>query len=284
MKARFLVLIVFGILFLTHCERDKNPVLPDPDNFVYPTKIGNEWHYDRFFYFKMLDNDPQGGTVLSDTTNGKSILKIIDEVVLHDSITTFQFNETLTEDGQSYSGGIFYANRTDGLFRLAYKGVGYCFPKQGAANKIIFKGYVFNSVSEMTNFFTEPVSLFKTGEDSLIYENTPAQTLAYPMEVGRQWTEIVIDSMIRIDKKILGREKVKAPAGTFNCFKIRYYYDFDLDGKWDNDIFVYEYVSSQGLVKRSGVYLDLYRTDETGTVIGSGDAGEQIILTKLNLE
>ena len=120
--------------------------------------------------------------------------------------------------------------------------------------------------------------------DSLIIENPPVLTLVYPPELGFQWLVKDAGNPWRIDKKIIAKETVQVPAGEFVCYKIQHLHDLDGDGKWDEDLFLFDFVSSEGLVKRTAEFKNSKATNEIGEIIGSFDSIEEITLTNLKLK
>jgi hypothetical protein len=209
----------------------------------------------------------------------------VKETTLLDSTLTFQFNETAVEEGTTYLSETFYSNRADGFYMHGYKSAGtMCLPKSNVANKILFKGYAFNNIREITDFLVQSIPLHKVSIDSLIIEQPPIKILDYPLKVGARWSYRLEHDPWRIDREVLATETVQVPAGKFVCYKIRFHYDFDNDGEWDENVVLTDYISSQGLVKRVGEYKDLEQTDETGAIIDTFESGEEIKLISVKLK
>lgn len=283
MKSRIIAIIAIFYCISICCKRDKSPISPTPTSFVYPINIGNEWNYNRIFFFR-YHGDPINITNPSDTSSSTSVIKILRETTLQNSIKTYQFEEILTEQGNSYSNETYYSNHPDGLYMHGYRGPGYCIPKTTTSNKILFKGYAFNNISEMTDFFTQPISFMKSNIDSLIIEDPPILTLAYPPQIGKQWTYRSANKPWRMDKKIIAKETIIVPSGKFDSFKIQYLYDFEDDSKWDDDLCVYDHVSQEGLIKRTAEFRNSTMTNETGEIIGMFDSIEEITLANFKIK
>jgi hypothetical protein len=55
----------------------------------------------------------------------------------------------------------------------------------------------------------------------MIYELPPVQALKYPLTIGEQWTYRQPYQPWHIDKKVVAKETITVPAGSFICLKIQ---------------------------------------------------------------
>lgn len=281
MKYTLLAMLVLMTIF-TGCKKEDNPVGPDESaDFIYPLQVGNKWEYIRTFKsfnFRpdSLTNYQQNDTTITDTAK----LEIIKTAILRDSIETFFIQETLKENENTYIDDTYYANHEDGLYFYAYRGPGFVIPKVSLHRKILFKDRYFNSIREMTSFITRAIPQNYILADTIIYEIPPLQSLKYPFKIGAQWTYRPPKRPWQIDKKVLSYEKIKVVAGSYYCYKIQWLYDMDHNGKWDDDIIFYDWVSRRGLVKRSILFKDEIITIESGPEpLGKMDSLDESILT-----
>ncbi len=281
-----LFLLIFTTILITSCDKNENPIGPNgTDGFIYPLKVGNQWEYNRTFStFNFRPDTLKNNQFIDTTITSSVIMKIIKKETLNNSINTFVFQETLKENNKTFIDDSYYANRDSGLYFYAYRGPGFVIPKSSHSNKILFKGRYFNNIREITSYITKAIPQDYILIDSLIYEIPPLQSLKYPIKIGSQWTYTYPGKPWHIDKKILNYEKVKVPAGSFNCFKIQWLYDMNHDSVWDNDIIFYDYVCEKGLIKRSILFKDQIITGEQGSEpLGLFDSKVESILTKLTL-
>ena len=285
MKLRLnLFLLIFAIILIASC--DKDPIGPKGNiSFIYPLKVGNQWEYDRTFSTFNFRPDTSDNNQYTDTTITSSvIIQIIKKEPAPDSSNIFVFQGTLNENNLTIIYDSYYANLDSGLYFYTYSDPGFVIPKAALNHNMLFKGRYFNSIREITSYITNAVPKNYVLIGSSIYENPPLQSLKYPLKSGSQWTYRYPGNPWHIDKKILNYERVKVPAGSFNCFKIQWLFDINQDSVWDDDIIFYDYVSEKGLIKRSILFKDIIVTGEQQPdSIGLIDAKDESILTKLTL-
>ena len=281
MKTIFFVLVSCFILPFNNCGQVKNPLGFDFFEYTYPMKIGNQWEYDRGFYlFNIRPDSIKSLLPITDTLRSYSSITIPKQEILKDSLLTYQLIEDFTEDSRTITSESYYLHRMDGLYLCAYKGVGLTLPKSGKAYKIIFKGLSFNKIHEITDYLINLRNNAYYNADSLYYENPPLQTLKYPLKTGLQWTIRESGEPWLVEKKVISEERIKVPAGRYDCIKIQYLIDLDGDNKWDEDIILFDYIGKDGLIKRSGLFKDLIAIDEFGMTIGIYDVKDESNLTK----
>jgi hypothetical protein len=285
MKSLSILCMSLALLFISSCDFDKTPLNPDKSDYDYPMTIGNQWEYQRTFSYYNIRPDtltmPPG---LDTAITSTIVMKTARQEIIHDSITTFVFQETLTDGSQSLMDESYYANVEGDLYFYAYRNPGFVIPKATAKKRMMFKGMSFSDAREITSFLTRVASANNNLVDSLIYEIPPLLSLKYPLQQGSQWTYRYPGRPWRIDKRVLNKEAVRVPAGEFDCYRIKWLYDLDNDGSWDEDIIFYDYVCEKGLVKRSISYKDLYLTrEDSPEPLGVYDAKDESVLTNVIL-
>jgi len=282
MKTIYYALVLISFFSFLVCEKNKNPLSPEPDQFIYPIKIGNQWEYNRIFFFF---NRRPDFIMTQDTIFSLVVMEITREKILNNSIKTYLFLEAINEMGSVFTGESYYTNQKDGLYRYAYryKSTSLVIPKTNLKNKILFKGRYFNNVSDITYFLTKMINSYNLISDSIIYETPPLLAIKYPLAINSQWTYRVVEQRWYIDKKIITKEIVQVPAGKFDCYKIQWLYDFDNNSQWDDDIIFYDYICNKGLIKRSMIFKDCVATNETGDSLGLFDVKDESVLVKLKL-
>lgn len=284
---RFLIATIFLsilLLSLLSCSNKDNPAGYNDNNFIYPIKIGNKWEYFReYSRFNFRPDTLDVSQVLDDTVTSTVIISIARKETIFDSIQTYVFHEILTEEGdQTFEDESYYNNLAGGLYLYAYRGAGWVIPKSNVSRKILFKGRYFNSIREVTSFIEKALPNKFAISDTLIYEIPPIQSIKYPLETGSQWIIRQSGNPWRMDKKVLGKETVKVPAGDFNCWKIQWLYDIDKNGEWDNDIIFYDYICSEGLICRYIFFKDMEWRGEYNELIGLFDGKDESVLTSIN--
>lgn len=279
-KKLFIWILLLAALSIT-CDRDKNPVSPDQEKFVYPIKIGNQWEYKR----KSFSNNfrPNVENFSQDTTVSSVVIKITKEHILEDSTKTFVFYETLNENGHEMTDESYYANSKDGLYFYGYKNAGTLIPKMSQTNKIHFNGYYFKTVEQIADFVIKVCPNYFVNADTVIYENPPLLVLAYPIQMNKVWVYRKPGQPWHISKKIIGNQVVDVPAGKFSCLKIQWLYDMDNNSKWDENIIFFDYICDKGLVKRDMYFKDIVSTNEMGDELGTFDSTYESVLLKVQI-
>jgi len=287
MKDLFRNLTIFFLLTaIFRCSKDYNLIDPSSDYF-YSLKIGNKWEYTGEFYAFNFRPDTAGVTFPSDTILYNSVVEIVRTAILHGSIKTYVLLERLEENDRYFEGESYFNNREDGLYLYAYQGSVHAIPKPLALNekRIYFKGRYFSHIREIARFIEKVIPFGYETSDSLYYEDPPLQSLKYPVQIGSQWVYRKVGNSWRIDKKILGKERIGVSAGEFNCYKIQWLYDVDNNGEWDDDIEFFDYICSDGLIRRDILMKDLIWGElDPDKSSGKFDVKEEFQLTNFHLE
>ena len=268
-----IIFLALVLLIGQACD-DSNPVIPVDNNFVYPLKVGNKWKYTASTVFSNIRPDSLKGSLANYSLN---LQVSVTRDTLLNSVLTSEMKEESEDYPDCYA---YYANKENGLMEYAYQGGGLALPKTNNIKRFLYKGNYFNSITEFIKKLEEIIRLSKTMDDSLIYIDPPRIIYAYPLEIGNEW---IFNSMFRINKEVIAKEKVKTKAGVFQCYKIQIKYDLDTDGVWDDDFIYYEYVSSEGLLKSEITIKNVVLTNiENPEGIGYVDVKEERVLVNVN--
>ncbi len=286
MKRRGKMFVVLALLAALPACSDDDPAGPG-DDFAYPLNLGIKWEYTREFSSFNFRPDTAAVAIADTTVLSTVSIEIIRTEKLPGSITAHVLREQHREgDRVVQDSESFYANQDDGLYLYAYKGPGHVRPKQSAGRHIYFKGRYFRSAREIASFLEKAVAGALARSDSMIFEDPPLKALPNPIEVGAQWVYRSEGKPWRIDKKVVaGKEKVRVPAGEFECYKIQWLHDIDGDGEWDPEIQFFDYVSPQGLIKRDVLFKDLiWLGPDSPEPIGKFDSRDLSQLTRVIME
>ena len=278
MKPIFLITILVLVLF--SCKKSTEP--EEQSSFRYPVAIGNEWQYTRIVSFSNIQPDTiSHESFMPDTSYEETT--ITGRELLRDSIQTYSFETLYEDDYHSIISTHYYAYKNTGLYLIGYKNLSgvSCVPKNSIfkGKRIIFKGRFYRSVHELSQSIQSLSPLYKLTSDSVFFEDPPLLSLKYPFKIGEAWTYRENYNPWRIDKKILGKELIAISAGNFSCYKIVWLYDIDHDGSWDEDIMFTDYISSEGLIRRIIMYMNIIISDEQGNHLGTFDSQDFYSLT-----
>lgn len=282
MRKAILFLGVVFLVSLISCDDDNDnnnnlkPMNPVP-NF-YPTEVGNYWNYERLFRIVGLDTNSN----LPDSVYSVAQVIIEGKKLLNDTLNTYEFVEYHTNNNTNVV-KTYFTNETSGFYMQAYRSAGIATPVKNGY-KVIINDYGFNSIGELFDFIsglqiTHPNIIIKPDTtyppDSLYWEVPPIMSLSYPLEIDKEWVYREQSGMGGMNRKVLAKETITTPAGSFVCFKIKTIY---LDPDWEDKIEYLDYISSQGLIQRD-ITLHIAFTDIEGNIIGTRDAIEKLKLT-----
>ncbi len=251
---------------------------PGPVN-SYPTIKDNTWNYNASAFLTNFRPIVVGATFRDSVIRWNAQTQSGGRDTLRDSIETWKF--IVSERGVFNLDGIaHYITRGDSLKLFAYENPSLALPKQNSRYHFNIAGRHFNTLQHLfTEFYGENQESNVSGV-SLYYESNPPPVLIFPLTVGRQWT--YRPAPFRIDKKIVGTERISTPAGDFACYKMQWFWDTNTDGKWDSLITGYDFLSSTDLIKRSIEVKNVVLSDETNPEgIGYIDIINEYVITDL---
>lgn len=260
-------LIILSSFFILHCSRDY-PIFEQKD-VKFPLSIGNWWKLSR--KWKMVFNPPVSPW-------GDSIVlyySIHWEIVDKDNLCGYQ-SYVLQNEYYEENEGYFYTldwytdfwGGRHGLYHIAYSGVGGLPIKflTVPGYKFKFAGRTFNSPHEILLWIQ---GLEPCKEDTTL-RIPPRKVLVYPLKIGKEW--IAFDDPWLQTRKVVGRETIITPEGTFLCYKI------EVVGEvWKDYMVWYDWFSNKGLIKRY-IWFTGYMTDEHGNIIGTLESTDIYLL------
>lgn len=278
MKLKLFLKLMSPLMLLVAC-------IGQPENqieFKYPLNGGDQWNYHRSFTFYNFSPD-SFYIDLPFLNEFEIIVKNEGIESINDSLSAFKIVATeKSEYGTSISVN-YYQNRSDGLYLCAYNNSGggvLILPKDVQKYSICYKGYKFKNIIKFINSLTEFPNFNSTIGDSIVIENPHLTVLQYPLGLNSHWIYRNNNNPWRIEKEIIGAEDVFVSPGRFYCYKIQWLYDMDNDNVWDDDIFIYDYVATIGLVRRQLIVKNIVFTNSMGNVVGSADLDDDIYLVK----
>jgi hypothetical protein len=280
--------------------------VPDLENgskeeaYSYPLDVGNSWKYDVNFrsenYRKYISDSnfvPVDTMIMNDSMTEQVTIDRIDSTtvdvetrVMRDSMWNSNSADTTQNSVASW---FWYRNNQDGLYMYAYASTGHgAMPKKAAGKGIRYKGMAFANPSLLA------VCIFEKSNTGLVKQlagvsfptvyPTPRKILLYPYSADSLWDYNPNDSNVRIARKYIGKEKVKCKAGTFECYKVQWLWDWDLDGNWDDDWEEYDWISPQyGLIKRFHRLHDFEEWTEGG-IVAKFDGIQEYQATEISIK
>ncbi len=283
MKNRILVGVLFmiGLSFFS-CDNENN----ENDDFIYPLSIGNTWEYIRnwnqYFYSDTLTVSPEYEDTL--TYSSDISVTVTEKVFLNDTLETIEMIGVENDSTNSYAQKHYYKNNDDGLYTYAYIAGGpIVLPRRQQGNSIIFKGIEFDDFRQLSDFVQRLTPNYRVVSDSVHFEEPPVKTLQYPIEIGDQWTYREDNNPWRMDRKVIERKDVELDIGTFDCYEIKFIYDMDHNGEWDDDIWITDFISKKGLIQRTITIIGMIKMNDSG-VIRYIDAFDTYTLTDLSVD
>lgn len=244
----------------------------------YPLATGNLWEYSREFYIFNFRPIQPGATIPRDTFRSAIRVEILGQRILRDSIMTWEFKIVQNVGGATYTGYYFYRPVLDSLFLYARTGVGGSIipvPQLPQTLTIEFRGKTYASLWEfLSSLHLENFPLAPAIVDTF-YEEHPPKSLVFPLRVGNEWTYRQRGYPWRMDRKVIDFVFLQTPVGQQPAYRIRWFWDTDDNGQWDNDIEGYDYVSNLGVLSGTFECRNLIAIDANNQRIGYFDVRDE---------
>jgi len=230
----------------------------------YPMRAGNQWVYQRIAFqynFRPIDTTYH---FQHDTLRSLNTVDVLGTVrlprvpgVAGDSITTTVFRAQ--ESPSTITPGFtFYTSSGAGLYMHGYDGSSLIHPRPEPHNVLLMlNGQGFHSVRALVDYILEPL---KTAMPVIQREYPPLLSIKYPLTSGDQWTFRPAGRPWRIDKQT-GPARRHFGLGV-RYHEVRWLYDINNDGVWDDGISILDWVSEKGLIRR---FIDLRNVILTGS-------------------
>lgn len=278
------ILPIFLLIIFISCNEDIKIIKPVGEEMIYPLTVGNKWSYVRLF--SIFNSRPYQSDVIPPEDYfiiDRSVVTISQIDTLQDTIVTFRFRDVLYGSGNTFIGEAYYNYKEDGLYFYAYRGGGHAVPKATSHQKIYFQGRFFNSVREITSLITDGEELNSLPSDSLRFEDPPLKSLPRTYRIGEQWIYRTTGKPFKIEKRVLSKETIDTHRGSFECYKVQWLIDFDNDGHWNEEVEFFDWISPQGLVRRSVSYKDMLWIQDNPEPISKFDSRDEYYLIGLNV-
>ncbi len=268
-------------------------------DIVYPLAVGNQWEYTGSTYWI----DPETGKVIDTlpSYNFHSVIAIISYDTLLNHFPAYHFYEETYEYFSAHhnTAESYFNNTSEGFFQYAYSGYSATAPlKIGNGYSIEFMGQQFHNIRELLSFTSVSPDMSiryqAAANGRLIYEDPPIKSLAYPLEIGKQWVARPKGGLWRINKEVTEMRTIRTIQGIHECYVITwlYYNDFinrdygavKVNGPGpggngdtgydepiittlDTNIVTVDYISASGLLRRNITLKNIIYSDYQGTPI-----------------
>lgn len=233
-------------------------------NFTYPHAVGNRWEYAGQYYYRDSRPFPTSSGINLDTIGIGTLTEIVSYDTLDEGrLAAYQIRTDflMDIDNPRYSSSTvaWFNDYPDGRYIVAedqWFGLGLDWLEP----ILNTPGIDLPGLSE-AGLGSAPLS----GASDYAYPlDPPHKDLAYPMKIDRRWTYSSWPSQEwpRTDKIITGRKNITVPAGSFDCWEIKWLYLVREDGSYHSTISHTDYVADIGLVASYYLVEDLIWTDE----------------------
>jgi hypothetical protein len=248
-----LSLLMFG------CKKKENPVEPGAATSVesFDLTAGKTWIY----RWSMANYSYDSAKV----TFSESDTFIVRIASTNDSLKNF--TNLVRFEAQSvprFVGveQVWYKHDGDSLVEIAYKNIfqGNVLPKigSGASGKVLSGSVRIASLPRSIQMLLNA----KGVADSILFRGDIRVVYKFPLEFGKNWTSFTYPFLQT--REVVGQELLSYSGKQYPCVKIA-------TSLWNNDpnVHWYDYVSNDGLIKRS-VVIDSLLTTTTNSPDGSG--------------
>lgn len=283
MKSLVVRMILLAIIAATtvSCTKDDDEMYNLPEKF--PLKTGNNWEYERTINMYTKDDSTAVSATQSytDTTIYKYLKHqvVVKDTVLEDTIPVYilsseEFDVNKKQDTHFHISYLW--NKENGLF--SYES--YYEEEKHDINekKYKFKGIEFNTLDEFKAILGMKTNNVPTTKST--YQSY--KEIEYPIETGNEWLPLPKWPISK--RKVMSEENFDVPAGTFEVYKIRTYWDWDDDGIWDDDMIYDEYFSKYGIVATRMQIWNAQKVGEYGELYDYFDWVEEEVLTDYNIK
>ena len=226
---------------------------------AFPVEVGNRWIYS---VAQTLDTEVDEGTVTRTVTGVEEVSGTDCRVVEDEYI----FGSTMLCKA-------WYSQTADEFLEHASESSGAWLPTSvlpGSIARFTFMGRSFDSISDISRFIWTGRTVGQAGPGvfAMSVYDTPSRVLDFPLTVSKYWTYADSEGFIA-KRRVLSKEFVTVPAGTFYCTKVEQYY---VPGFGELDIYIWH--SPIGVVK-SGFWTTIEVWDEFGNYQGEMDFNEE---------
>jgi hypothetical protein len=250
------IIFIITAFYLISCQIWE----PNKLDFTYPLDAGRSWTYEKSGIIWGEDTDtlkyPFKDTVITSI--------IIGSVMSKDSTNLIAIQVGARVE--------YFENRDTGLFKIADNSIHYnslVMPKKTHNKQIIInKNTLFNTLVLSSDKMLIIPSVSMNGVDSIFYNEPPIRIYQYPLKNATQWCYNDL-GQLEIYREIIGTTEIEVEAGIFSCYHIRTYYDWSGDKIWDENMWMDDYVSKEGLIKRTFTGLNMSVIDSLGNILGT---------------
>lgn len=295
MKTTAFVFSVFSLVLFTSCDEllsiwngggQNSPITS------YPLQIGNQWSYartTRSFNFRPLAPeavDPHiNFTTYYDLDISGERTMPRQPSMPGDSVIVKEIRQRETGwEGTMTIGHVYFRQESDGLYMYGYDGNAMGMPRPPARDTIryVFGERSFTSLDDLLMWISEAPG--QDHLDSIRPEYPPLQSLRYPLSYGDHWTFRPARQPWRIDKETGPMIKGSVAGQQVRYHEVRWLYDINGDGTWDNDIWIVDQISNKGMIGRTIEMRDIIMTSANSPdVIAKFDITDHFMLTELNV-
>ena len=283
MRLSEIILLLITSLLIFTCGDSSSPEISLDSSMQYPLTVGNQWSYISSYTYTNFSGDRPSS--FQDRT--EKLMVTVNQQVTLNNTSVFELEEEPIESSYPYvmKQLKYLQNQSNGLIEIAHENSSYsCIPKLHSQHYFTYMGKDFNTINELFSSIENIGlrSLYKT--DSVIINETPRMVYSYPFEVGNEWNYVTHNTGRKINRKVIGEERVSTNTGEFDCYKIQWLMDLLNDEGWDENLIYYDYVSAKGLIKREIIIKDvLFATPEDPDGDGNTcDIRQEIKLVDIN--
>lgn len=253
---KHLTITLLAILLFSACDDENDDFQIDS----YPMAVGNEWTYDRKMTFTNHESEKGDIARQMDTLRYSVRVWIEKDTIMDETMSVKKF-KAHEQNSDTYSTEFLFEDY-DGVKCYAYYPGGglLAFVKNRPGIKLP-PGIPFGGL----------LSMPKSKTNELVYENPPTLNLKLPLTNSILWTYRLPseDFSVQIDKRVIKAESIDVPAGTFECFKIRYEYS---NHPSFEDVEVYDWIAREGLIKRQISTDSMVFINQQGDTTGVGSS------------
>jgi len=273
------------LLLLMSCTNDQPPPgvsAVSPWLAAYPLAIGNRWDYDRTIAWdniRIIDSSActpfEPAAFLVSVSVTRTLKLPADEFGSGDSVLVTEFR---TDPGEPLVGESFdyYEQSEEALLFHGYIGGSITTPRLWSMFALSINGVRYSSMDDLYRALGlgRPAS---GGE--ITREYPPLTALAYPLQTGDTWTYRSDRDPFGIDKSVVSVRDSVIDRRVTRVTIVRWLYDLDKNGVWDENISVTDYFSADGLLRRTAELKDIgFTSSSSPDPVAYADVTDDLII------
>ncbi len=256
------ILLITSIILLGYsCKKDDED--NNPEEFIFPLKIGNFWTYKiNQNFINVRDINGNDFREFNQSYFQNELFVEITDTIIENDKTKFQVKSSINTQNGRVTVYTYPYNDQEGL-KQVYSG------HEGEYHWMQL--FLTDSMDEYMKISNNKIKNLKSS--SLI--NYEVTIIKYPLTIDAEWELTISNGHSKLEKRVVGQEIITINNKDYNCYVIEYLYKY-ANGENITSTKIYDYINSIGLVKRVTQKKNVTILDNLHNPVGYADFFEEI--------